>query len=455
LLVVPGSITATASSRAVAAPEGRPGAAVDRDLGTGWVAAPDDTAPRLTLRLPARRSVKALQFLTDPYLTASRPTEVELSFDGGPPTRAAVDPEGYVRFAARTARAVEVKFTRAKPLLDFDSATGIARTAPVGVAEVRLVGADDLRKALDPNGRSGAVCGYGPRVQVDGVSVETQVKATVRDLLQRRPVPFTACGKDSGVLLRAGRRTVDFLAGGGFVPVRAKLTVRALTSGYAPPERSIDVVRSSPAELSTEVPARDEQSVLAVAQNYNAGWEAYDESGHKLMPIRVGGWQQGWILPAGAEQVVTARFGPDRGYRTGLLVGLLACLLVLGIGLLSRRAGPKPSSGRRRPRAWVVVGIGLVAGMFMSGWVGVAAVAAAAVCSQVVPRRIAFGLVATAVGAGTLVAAAQPWPGGDAGVTSVVVQASVLFGCALVLLAGETSYDLSRLPRRMMGRSIP
>ena len=455
LLVVPGSITATASSRAVAAPEGRPGAAVDRDLGTGWVAAPDDTAPRLTLRLPARRSVTALQFLTDPYLTASRPTEVELSFDGGPPTRAAVDPEGYVRFAARTARAVEVKFTRAKPLLDFDSATGIARTAPVGVAEVRLVGADDLRKALDPNGRSGAVCGYGPRVRVDGVSVDTQVKATVRDLLQRRPVPFTACGKDSGVLLRAGRRTVDFLAGGGFVPVRAKLTVRALTSGYAPPERSIDVVRSSPAELSTEVPARDEQSVLAVAQNYNAGWEAYDESGHKLMPIRVGGWQQGWILPAGAEQVVTARFGPDRGYRTGLLVGLLACLLVLGVGLLSRRAGPEPPSGRRRPRAWVVVGIGLVAGTFMSGWVGVAAVAAAAVCSQVVPRRIAFGLVATAVGAGTLVAAAQPWPGGHAGVTSVVVQASVLFGCALVLLVGETSYDLSRLPRRMMGRSIP
>ena len=86
MLVVPGAITASASSRAVTAPEGRPGAAVDRDLGTGWVADPSDPAPSLTLKLPRARKLSGLQFLTDPYLTASQPTEVLLRFDGGPPT---------------------------------------------------------------------------------------------------------------------------------------------------------------------------------------------------------------------------------------------------------------------------------------------------------------------------------------------------------------------------------
>ena len=102
LLVVPGAITATASSRSVTAPEGRPGAAVDTDLGTGWVAAPDDQKPTLTLKLPQARKLQGLQFLTDPYLAASRPSEVSVRFDGGPSSTVAVTPEGFVTFPDRT-----------------------------------------------------------------------------------------------------------------------------------------------------------------------------------------------------------------------------------------------------------------------------------------------------------------------------------------------------------------
>ena len=77
-----------------------------------------------------------------------------------------------------------------------------------------MLGADDLRKALDLDGQTGSFCGFGPAVRVDGVPAETQVKATMRDLLQRRPVTFTTCGKDSAVPLQAGRHTVDVLASG-------------------------------------------------------------------------------------------------------------------------------------------------------------------------------------------------------------------------------------------------
>ncbi|WP_165547316.1 alpha-(1-_3)-arabinofuranosyltransferase domain-containing protein [Kribbella sindirgiensis] len=320
LLSVPGAIAATASSRAVAAPEGRPDAAVDRDLGTGWLAAPDDPTPSLTLKLPVARDVKGLRFQA--YLNGSRPAEVVLHFDGGAPLPATVDAGGYVRFSPRHAQTVRIDFTATKPLQD-------ARTSPVGVTEVEVLGADELRKAVAPQRRAPVYCGNGPTVRVDGVPARTQVAATMRDLLQRRHVTFSLCGQMSAFPLRSGLHRVEVQTNGGLVPIEATLAKAGFGDVSVTPVQGVDVWRPNPTELTVEVPGADEQSVLAVAQNYNEGWEAYDGSGQKLTPIRIGGWQQGWVLPAGPEQVVTASFLPDRTYRAGLLLGLVALLSVL------------------------------------------------------------------------------------------------------------------------------
>ena len=130
---------------------------------------------------------------------------------------------------------------------------------------------------------------------------------------------------------------MDVAAGKDFVPVEAAFTKAGFGKSAVTPVKGVDVWRPNPAELTLEVPPADEQSVLTVAQNYSEGWEAYDSSGHKLVPIRIGGWQQGWLLPAGPEQVVTARFMPDRSYRAGLLVGLLGLLSVATLAVFSRR----------------------------------------------------------------------------------------------------------------------
>jgi arabinofuranan 3-O-arabinosyltransferase len=207
----------------------------------------------------------------------------------------------------------------------------------------------------------------------------------------------------------------------------------------------VEVWRSNPAELTVEVPAADEQSVLTIAQNYNEGWEAYDGSGRKLTPIRVGGWQQGWVLPEGTEQVVTARFMPDRTYRAGLLVGLLALLGVVAMAVFFRRRSRHSGHRLREGRyvgPWVAAVLGLAAGVFMSGWIGLVAVAVAAACTWFLSGRLVIAVAAGVVLVGALIAAAQPWLDGGAGVTSGVVQASILFGCALALLSrptGETS----------------
>jgi hypothetical protein len=208
--------------------------------------------------------------------------------------------------------------------------------------------------AVPQDGAKTAVgCGNGPAVRVDGVPVETQVEATVQELTQRQSVAFSAC--EPAVALPAGRHTVDALAGGGFVPTVTTLTKAGFGNVSVTPAQDVDVWRPNAAALTVEVPAAAEQSVLTIAQNYTKGWEAYDGTGHKLTPIRIAGWQQGWILPTGPEQVVTARFMPDRLYRAGLLVGLLGLLTVLGLAVLSsnktlRRARPTARALRRTVR---------------------------------------------------------------------------------------------------------
>ena len=448
LLQVPGAITATASSRAVTAPEGRPGAAVDRDLGTGWIAAPDDSDPTLTLKLPQAKPVSGLKLLSDQYLAASRPSEVDVRLDGGEPLPLKVAKDGFVRFPGppKPVTSIELAITASTDLVDVDSATGLTRRLPVGVSEVQVLGADQARKALSPTAPTGAACGFGPSVQVDGIPAATELKGTIEDVLQRKPVSFALC-QGKTVPLQAGRHTVDVLAGSGFVPTELKLSKEGFGATAISPVKGVEIWRPNPATVTMEVPQADEKSVLTVGQNYNVGWEAYDSSGNKLTPIRIGGWQQGWLLPDGPEQVVTARFAPDRDYRAGLLMGLLAFAGVAGLAIFSRRR-PRHSGHRlkegRRLSPWFAAVLAVAAGTFMSGWIGLGATVLAAVLAWFLDGRrlVLIAVVAGVVLVGTLVAVGQPWPDGGAGLTSGVVQASVLLGCALALLSrptGETS----------------
>jgi arabinofuranan 3-O-arabinosyltransferase len=290
------------------------------------------------------------------------------------------------------------------------------------------------------------VCGFGPTVRVDGVPAATKVTATMLDVLQRRPVKYSLCQQPS-LPLQAGRHTVDVVAGKDFAPVELALTKTDAVRPENVAAQGVNVWRPSPSELTLEAPLATEDSVLTVAQNFSTGWEAYDGTGRKLVPIRVGGWQQGWLLPAGPEQQVTARFKPDRDYRAGLLVGLVALILVAGLAVFSRRRSRH--SGHRlreaqRLGAWPASVLLVVAGVFMAGWIGLAVtVVAAALAWFLDGRRIALiGAVVVAVLLGTAIAAAQPWPDGEAGLTSGVVQGSVLLAVALAALSrptGETS----------------
>ena len=42
-------------------------------------------------------------------------------------------------------------------------------------------------------------------------------------------------------------------------------------------------------------------SYLVVNENFNAGWQAVTAGGALLRPVRLDGWKQAWLLPAGTS----------------------------------------------------------------------------------------------------------------------------------------------------------
>ena len=492
LLTSSNAISASASSRAVTAPEGRPDAAVDRNLSTGWVASELDPSPWLKLSWAHPRRVDGIQMLTDQFLAGSRPTRVTLTFDSGEVIAAAVDDGGKVRFPAQSTRTLDIGFKKVAGLINIDSATGFRRTLPVGVSEVRVLGADDLIKGVNLAQQTGVPCGFGPTLVVDGRPILTQVVGTVKDIVNRQPLRWTACGSNvkteasaGRVSLAAGAHSAVARATGEFEPLQMSFTTGGPADMTSTPPVAATLVRSDPSTMRLTVGERSQESVLTVAQNFNSGWSAFDGRGNALSPIRLDGWKQGWVLPPGAAMVVTARFSPDSLYRGGLLAGLLALLCAATVVPLSRRRSLGRAEygvpGEARVPAPVLVGCGAVALAFMSGWVGVTVgvlvgLLALFQTGMLPGFRRSGGAFSPALSpalvlvlglAAGVLAAAQPWPSDSAGLHSVTVQGLMLLAFAVACRSafrdeeslgtslgdGETSKRWSRRPRRMMGRS--
>ena len=158
--------------------------------------------------------------------------------------------------------------------------------------------------------------------------------------------------------------------------------------------------------------------------------------GHDLKAIRLDGWQQGYLVPAGLHGQLVLTYGPDRGYRLGLMLGLGLALLVLMLALWPA------NRARRRPplRPWVpgprwALGVGAAWLIVLAGWLGlVVALAALAAVALRLPRsllaQVAGGLAFIAV----LLVAWRPFPGSDALDLAAAPQGLVLASLAVVVV---------------------
>ena len=444
LLDLPGLVTAGATSRRVPGAAGRPSAAVDGDLGTGWVADVSDPTPVLTLRLPERRTVTGLGFVVDAHLAASTPRVVEVSLDGMAPIRARLDEEGRISLAARRVKTIAIRFVDARPLVSREGTTGFATTLPVGVSEVAISGAEDLVDRGDPARTVTVPCGFGPDITVNGTRLTTTVTGSARALLMGQPLAWRVCGERHSVALAPGRQTVDAPSTREFVPhelIFRRVGAAASTTAAPPVEqRAGDLV----------VPPRAEASLLVVGHNFNRGWQATTAAGAPLEAVRVNGWQQAYVVPAGARVTVREEFGPALLYRLLLGAGFAALLALVVWSALRRGRGrvEPPMSPSRSPR-WPVRLLPAVLLVAVGGVWGVAAVAVAEVVVRFVRRGLPWLVLALGLAAGVVVAT-HPWLAGSAAVDSPFVQATVLLAFAVAVRPGSW-----RRPHRLTGRSTP
>ena len=71
-------------------------------------------------------------------------------------------------------------------------------------------------------------------------------------------------------------------------------------------------------------------SYLEVHENFNPGWQlALD--GRKLAAVRLDGWQQAFIVPAGRGGTVALRFAPAEIYHAGIIAAALALLMLAAV----------------------------------------------------------------------------------------------------------------------------
>ena len=185
-------------------------------------------------------------------------------------------------------------------------------------------------------------------------------------------------------------------------------------------------------------------------QNTNSGWSAV-QGKHRLTPVVVDGWQQGWrVRPDDAS--VSMSFGPDRGYRVALAAGLaLFALLALATLVMARRRGgaDAPSLAERSVPAPVLGSLGALAGGLLAGWPGLVVGLLAVVGASVLNRRLpamAPWLLGALVLPPALAYSFAPWGGEGTWAGSIAWPHYFVVAVVAVLCAGSLDVPL-RVPR--------
>ncbi|HXL94769.1 MAG TPA: alpha-(1-_3)-arabinofuranosyltransferase family protein [Streptosporangiaceae bacterium] len=378
----PRAAQVTASSTYTSDPEDQALSAFDGNSATAWVSSPSDARPALSIRWGYPLTIGQVRIARPPGVRSSWLT-VEIAGSGGQLRGAVVGTSGLVRFAPMRTSGLTFTFTTAQ--------------APVQISDVTIPGVPFDRT---PPGTVTLPCGKGPRIMVNGTPVPTQATGSYAALVTGQPLQFTACAP---VQLGAGDNRVTESASAELAVQNVVLT-RGLGGRVAPPQAA-GIVSWTASARTLRVDAAV-SSYLVVNENFNAGWQAVAD-GRVLQALRLDGWKQAWLLPAGTSGVVRLTYTPQSVYRVAVIGGLAGAGLVAVVALwpwgipLSRRRprwlrrpgpaamedppagpddlrnGPAGGAGRRLGRL-LVRGVGLLvvlavlaaAGCWLGGYPG-------------------------------------------------------------------------------------
>lgn len=362
-------------------------AATDGDPRTAWTApqgiVTHRTGANLRVRLPAPTEVTAVRLTPSAAALPAHPTVVAIDLGDGPQVRT-LDPDGGSQTVAlhpRVTDEVTLSILDWRDVID-RTALGFDQVKPPGLAEVAVLDARGAPIAPADAARNRArtvslPCGRGPIIGIAGEFIQTSVRTTVGALLDDVPIAATPC-RTAPVAIPAGQQELLVSPGSAFFvdgvqlegPLAAEVTPAPVTpaqTGEWTDDRRVLTVAAAP-----------RNRVLVVPESINPGWTARGPDGAALRSVTVNGWQQGWVLPAGASGTVTLEFGSNALYRAGLFggLGLLPVLALLAFWV-RRRPGSSPGIVAPWRVAPAVAGVAL-AGLawVISGFAGVTVLAA-------------------------------------------------------------------------------
>jgi arabinofuranan 3-O-arabinosyltransferase len=315
-------------------PQDQAWSAFDGNPATTWVASTADTHPKLAINWG--HPVTLSKITIDRPPGASGSAQLVISGSKGQLRGAVIGKSGVVTFKPMKTANLTLTFTTDR--------------APVQVTDVKIPGVRFLTAPTQPMNLD---CGSGPAIKVDGKTVRTTLSGTFAAVVDGQPLHYASCG---AVPLKAGSNTVTESPKDAFDVQTAVLTktgaagARLARAAKAAAPQAADVVSWGPAQRSVRVDTST-RSYLEVNENYNIGWVAV-LGGQTLTPVRLDGWKQAWVLPAGSSGLVTLSYKPSSLYRDSVAAGLAALtvliLLAIGLGVPWRRGW---TAVRRRPPA--------------------------------------------------------------------------------------------------------
>ncbi|MGI9006374.1 MAG: alpha-(1-_3)-arabinofuranosyltransferase domain-containing protein, partial [Streptosporangiaceae bacterium] len=208
---------------------------------------------------------------------------------------------------------------------------------PVGLSGISVPALNGLRPAtLAPGASFSLPCGSGPPVSIDGRSLRTRVFGRVGALITFQPVQVRLCGTASQLTLDAGRHRLVASRPGAFSLTDLSLAAPSpATQPGAEGSRPVRVLSWQPEYRKLRVSAGP-RAYLELHQNANPGWIATLD-GRTLPAVRLDGWQQGYVLPAGSKGVVTLTFGPVKFYHVWIIFSAVGVLALLAAAVVRRR----------------------------------------------------------------------------------------------------------------------
>ncbi|MGP3976956.1 alpha-(1-_3)-arabinofuranosyltransferase domain-containing protein [Streptomyces sp. 8N114] len=426
---------------------------VDGNLSTAWIAG---DKPTIRLKWPEKREISEIVLAPAGGISAAA-KEVRISSPDGA-TTAGVDKNGQARFEPIETDEMTLTVTKTKQLTVHNPLADRQLQLPVGLNEVYLPALDDFRvPAPRADQKFELPCGKGPVLAVDGTLHATKAAGKVRDLTERRPIDVRLCAgeaEDGSLELDAGSHTVE--AGDAGPLAITDVTLGSGDEGAAGAENAKESEDAAGAEPGhrprdrTSVArdwAGDERTVevgdgpaayLQTYENANDGWEA-TLNGKKLRPLRLDGWQQGFLVPAGETGTVKLEYQPATWYKAGLVAGGLGIVALLCLAFIGMRRGTPLGAGEERdpvpPPGWVLgtavltLVVALVAGPYalVVPALAVAARLRPGVLVPVALLAMAGAGVVAALGAGSALADGQ-------GAFGYVAQALALLALAAALV---------------------